>query len=235
MSAQDPHHSYFSVTNAIASGTFSLLNRLLGYQTDSSQSKSSSEHEAQQILAIHQEKKTLISKILTPELFKDNQDKVSEAGFSLVDGLKQGLVDDHCQHTASTRNVGFAAADEQFYSLFSNILTPLMINLNFPGEELDNLYGIRINEDEIKNKLRDFEAIQSKYIISCRVRVLRSLSGYPFIWACNEKQREDIEKAVEAILPKLEGEKNSGSFFRWSVMAQRMKIDYNQVKKDYTE
>lgn len=196
------HPPYINFAASIASEAFSLLQRLLGYETDSSlQSKSaSSEPNAQNILDIQREKKTLTSYVLTPELLDAHKDIVTDFGFSLFEGLKQGLDDSH--PTSSTLNGGFAVPDEQFYSRFPKVMDPLMHH--FSKEFVSNLYGTRINKSKIR-KLPDFGSSESRYIISCRIRVLRSISGYPFTWACNEKQRNDVEKVVRAVLPKLKG------------------------------
>lgn len=152
----------------------------------------------QEILEEHERRQTIVSRYARLEVCNEYNDKATFFGFTLKHALKAGLF----EKQAISNNIGFLAGDGDVYNLFPKILTPLIEFLH--GVHPRIKYTSSINAREF-----DYDKLDPRYVVSCRVRVLRSLRGVPFAWRCSEKERREIEETAVEILNSIPGNDRS--------------------------
>lgn len=111
-------------------------------------------------------------------------------GFTLKDGLRRGI--------REKDKIGILAGDEESYVLLQSVFDRLVRDIH--GVSADHLQTTRLCVDAPNNFLLD-----KPQVLSCRLRVLRSLKGLPFSWFCTKDQRLFVEAIVTGGLDKLKG------------------------------
>jgi hypothetical protein len=147
-----------------------------------------------EILIEHKKRRTIVSRYATLEICNEYKEHITFFGFTLKDALKAGLWG--TEETSNT--IGILAGDGDVYTLFPKVLNPLIEFVH--GSHPKAKYKSSIDD-------RDFEynTLDVRYVLSCRVRALRSLRGFPFAWLCSENERQEIEETAEEVLRNIPG------------------------------
>jgi len=140
-----------------------------------------------------------LAKVLTPELWEKLKDVKTLNGVG-IDKIIKGGID--LKPDYNTGKVGILAGDEESYYTFGELFDPCMDirhggypkDAKHPPPELD------------ETKLVNADKIDTKYIISTRVRCGRSIRGFPFPTCINKGQRRELERIVVSGLVKMEGD-----------------------------
>ena len=96
--------------------------------------------------------------------------------------------------------VGCVAGDEETYDVFKEFLDPV-IDARHGGYPPDAKHKTDLNYSNIKGGMLD-----SKYVISSRVRTGRSIRGICLPPCCTRAERRAVEKIVKDALNSLDGE-----------------------------
>ncbi|OWF37579.1 Taurocyamine kinase [Mizuhopecten yessoensis] len=141
------------------------------------------------------ESNSLLKKHLTEPIYNKLKDKVTYLKGTLADCIRSG-----CNNLDS--GCGIYACDAEAYDVFSDVLFPVIKDYH--------------KVDEVKHPNPDFGDIKNlgfgdldpskKYIISTRVRVGRSLAGYPFPPTATLKDRMEMEARDKDAFETLKGE-----------------------------
>lgn len=139
--------------------------------------------------------KSLLKKYLTKELFAELKDKKTASGFTLEQAINSGV-----KNQAS--KVGIYAGDEESYTLFAKLFNPIIEDYHAPYK-VSQKHPRDLNVDKLQLPNLDPEG---KYILSPRIRVARSVKGYPLGPGISKEQRNQLEQAVVGALKSLTGE-----------------------------
>ena len=111
-------------------------------------------------------------------------------GFTLKDGLRRAIL--------NKDKAGIIAGDEECYVLFQSVLDPLI-------KEIHEISTHHLPISSLKPDALNRTVFDGQCVLSCRIRVLRSLKGFPFSWFCTDEERLSIQKIVVDVLEKLQG------------------------------
>ena len=133
---------------------------------------------------------SIICSYLTEPILQELGKLKTVRGFTLKDGLRRGI--------REKDKIGILAGDEESYVLFQSVFDRLVRDIHRVGA--DHLQTTSLCVDAPNNFLLD-----KPQVLSCRLRVLRSLKGVPFSWFCTRDQRLFVEAIVTGVLDKLKG------------------------------
>ena len=111
-------------------------------------------------------------------------------GFMLKDGLRRAIL--------NKDKAGIIAGDEECYVLFQSVLDPLI-------KEIHEIITHHLPISSLKPGAMDRPVFDGQCVLSCRIRVLRSLKGFPFSWFCTTEERLSIQMILIDVLEKLQG------------------------------
>ena len=111
-------------------------------------------------------------------------------GFTLKDGLRRAIL--------NKDKAGIIAGDEECYVLFQSVLDPLI-------KEIHEISTHHLPISSLKPDALDRTVFDGQCVLSSRIRVLRSLKGFPFSWFCTTEERLSIQMIVIDVLEKLQG------------------------------
>ena len=132
----------------------------------------------------------IICSYLTEPILQELGKLKTARGFTLNDGLRRGIRDKD--------KIGILAGDEESYVLFQSVFDRLVRDIH--RVSANHLQTTSLCVDTPNNCLFD-----KPQVLSCRLRVLRSLKGFPFSWFCTRYQRLFVEEIVTGVLEKLKG------------------------------
>ena len=153
------------------------------------------------------EHKSLMSKYLTKEVFKELKDVKTKNGFGLEDAINSGVKN-------PDSGIGIYAGDLESYSYFSKLFDSIIEE--YHGFSKDDSHNSSFNLDSLDSKNPDSE---NNYIISTRIRVGRNLKDFPLGPAITKEQRDEVEQKVSKVLNSLDGEL-SGAYFTLDGMSE---------------
>lgn len=111
-------------------------------------------------------------------------------GFTLMDGLRRAIL--------IKDKAGIIAGDEECYVLFQSVIDPLT-------KEIHEISTHHLPISNLKPDALDRTVFDRQCVLSCRIRVLRSLKGFPFSWFYTTEERLSIQMIVVDVLEKLQG------------------------------
>ena len=111
---------------------------------------------------------SLLSQILTEEIWDELKDKEDEFGFTLREAIFSGCVN-------LDSGVGVYAGSPDTYRTFAPLFDPLI--QKYHGRKKESIHYS--NMDYTKLKISNFMEDEEDMIISTRIRVARNLDGYP--------------------------------------------------------
>lgn len=143
------------------------------------------------------EHKSLMSKVLTPELFEKLQDVRSNKGFTLSNAIMTGVVTPHL-------GVGVTAGDEQCWELFKDLYYPVIkgwhgYDANTQKHPVDLDYSKLVFSEEQKEMM-------NKYVASTRIRAARNISGFSLPSGATAEDRAGVEEVLMQTFAGLQGE-----------------------------
>ena len=139
--------------------------------------------------------KMLLKKYLTEDVYNSLKDKKTASGFTLGDLINSGL-----QNLDSSN--GVYAGDEESYTLFADLLNPIIEEYHSPYKLVD---GHTPDMNPEKVNAPDLDP-QGRFIRSTRIRVARNLKGYNLTPNMTKQERIDLEKKIVDVLESLTGD-----------------------------
>lgn len=127
---------------------------------------------------------------LTDMTLRELTEIKTRKGFMLKDGLRRAIL--------NKDKAGIIAGDEECYVLFQSVFDPLV-------KEIHEISTHHLPISSLKPDALDRTVFDGQCVLSCRIRVLRSLKGFPFSWFCTTEERLSIQMIVVDILEKLQG------------------------------
>lgn len=141
------------------------------------------------------EVKSMLKKHLTPEIFDQLKDKKTSRGVTINDCIRSGVEN-------LDSGVGVYSGDEECYTLFGPLFTPLIEDYHTPYK-ISTQHTSNMNPDQINCPNPDPEG---KFIRSTRIRVARNLKGFGLAPTLSKQERIDVEKKVVGVLTSLTGD-----------------------------
>ena len=127
---------------------------------------------------------------LTDLTLQDLSEIKTLKGFTLKDGLRRAIL--------NKDKVGIIAGDEECFVLFRSVFDPLI-------KEIHQISAHHLPTSSLTPDASDRAVFDGQCVISCRIRALRSLKGFPFSWFCTTEERLSIQTIVVDVLEKLPG------------------------------
>jgi creatine kinase len=132
--------------------------------------------------------KSLMSKVLTPELFEKLKDVKSDKGYSLSNVIMTGTVTPHL-------GVGATAGDEDSWVKFKDLFYPIIKGWHGYDAETQthpvDLDHTKLVFDDAKKELFN------KYVKSTRIRAARNISGYSLPCGATAEDRAKVEEILK--------------------------------------
>lgn len=128
---------------------------------------------------------------LTDLTLRELSEIKTRKGFTLKDGLRRAI--------RNKDKAGIIAGDEECYVLFQGVLDPLIKEIHETSTH--HLPVSSLNKPDAMDRT----VFETQCVLSCRIRVLRSLKGFPFSWFCTIEERLSIQMVVVDVLEKLQG------------------------------
>ena len=96
-------------------------------------------------------------------------------------------------------DIGLIAGDEKTYDTFSELFYPV-IELRHQKFRRNDVQTSQLDSSKILHGKLD-----SKYVLSCRVRGARSIKGYNFLPSLTRADMREVEQLIHGCLEKLKG------------------------------
>ncbi|OEU21976.1 ATP-gua_Ptrans-domain-containing protein, partial [Fragilariopsis cylindrus CCMP1102] len=134
-----------------------------------------------------------LRRYLTPEVYASLKDKKTKNGVTLEDIIKSGV----CLPFGAKppRGTGVYAGDEESYSIFADLLVPVIEDYHhyhFMRRQFTNLNPNYVLQQKLDPN--------GDYILKTRMRVARSIKGFPFSPVISRSQRRELEQLFEAFV-----------------------------------
>ena len=139
-------------------------------------------------------KPSLTEKYLPKDLWKWLSIKTS-FGTTIYDCIKSALEN-------PDSNVGLYAPDPEAYDTFADLFHPVIAD--YHKVDVAKLKSVHDLGDA--SKLEDLPAEYAEQIVSTRVRVGRTVKGFPMASKLTREQRLDLESRIREALSKLDGD-----------------------------
>jgi len=138
-----------------------------------------------------------MSKCLTPAIYAKYFGVKTPSGYTIDDVIQTGV--DNPGHPF-IMTVGCVAGDEESYTTFADLFDPV-IEKRFNGFKKTDSH----KTDLAYQKLKGGDNLDSKYVLSCRVRTGRSIRGLSLPTWCTRAERRQVEDILVKALGKLSG------------------------------
>ena len=141
--------------------------------------------------------KSLMSKVLTPELFEKLKDVKSSKGYTLSNAVMTGVVTPHL-------GVGCTAGDEECWDLFKDLFYPVIKGWHGYDPETSTH---PVDLDPSKLVFSDEQkATFNEYVKSTRIRAARNISGFSLPTGATADDRAGVENVLKQTFDGLDGE-----------------------------
>ncbi len=141
--------------------------------------------------------RSLMSKVLTSELFEKLKDVKSSKGYTLSNAIMTGVVTPHL-------GVGATAGDEECWDLFKDLYYPII-----KGWHGYDAYTQKhpVDLDPSKLVFSDAQkALFNEYVSSTRIRAARNISGFSLPTGATDEDRAGVEAVLKQAFTGLSGE-----------------------------
>ncbi|XP_078367861.1 creatine kinase U-type, mitochondrial-like isoform X2 [Oculina patagonica] len=165
--------------------------RLLGIAAGIFNGRHNRDEETDFLLGKLAQNNSIVCPHLTEPILQELLEIKTSKGFTLKDGLRRGI--------RNKDKTGITAGDEESYVLFQRVFDPLV-------KEIHEISAHHLPISSLKPDALGKTVFDKKCVISCRIRVLRSLKGFPFSWFCTIEERVSIQTIVTGVLEKLKGD-----------------------------
>jgi len=160
-----------------------------------------------------QKSTSLIKKNLTDDLIKKLSAKKTKTGATMLELIHSGVANPDSV-------IGVYCPDKESYALYSMLLNPII---------MDYHVGFGKNDKHPKGDWGDVKTIghldsSGKYVKSVRIRIVRTVDGYPWGPALTEEQYVELETKLSGALDTLE-EDLKGTYTAYADIAPEDKED----------
>jgi creatine kinase len=143
------------------------------------------------------EHKSLMSKVLTKELFDALKDKKSSKGYTLSNAIQTGVVTPHLM-------CGATAGDEECWEIFKDLYYPIVKEWHgydaYTQKHPVDLDSSKLTFTEEQN------TTFTKYVVSTRIRAARNLGGFSLPTGATDEDRAAVETVLKTTFSGFEGE-----------------------------
>lgn len=141
----------------------------------------------------------------TPSIYDKLKNRRTKSGVNLAKVIKPGI--DNKGH-AMIKTTGVIAGDEETYTLFSDLLDPI-INMRHGGFAEDARHSTDLDFSKV-----DVAPVDptGKHVLSTRMRASRNIRGFRFPSACSKDERREVERIATQALLELAGD-FTGDYF----------------------
>jgi creatine kinase len=144
----------------------------------------------EQIPAFTSSHQSLLSKVLTNDLFEALKHKKTSKGFTFSNVIQSGV-------ECPSLNLGVVAGDKESYSVFKDLFYEIIKQYHNFDPALRRQIS---NEEAIGLDLTEFNKLDlNKYITATRIRGIRNISGYPLPAGTNDHQRAEVENLLKKV------------------------------------
>jgi creatine kinase len=141
--------------------------------------------------------KSLMSKILTEDLFNKLKDKVSNKGYTLSNVIMTGVVTPHL-------GVGATAGDEDSWEVFKDLFYPIIQGWH-GYDAYTQIHPVDL--DPSKLRFTNEQRVKfNEYVDSTRIRAARNISGYSLPCGATREDRAEVERVLKQAFSGLSGE-----------------------------
>jgi len=141
--------------------------------------------------------KSLMSKVLTQELFDQLKDKASSKGFTFSNAIQCGVLKPHL-------GVGATAGDEECFELFKDLYYPIVKGWH-KFDPYTQVHKSDLNPANVHFS-REQQILFDKYVVSTRVRAARNVSGFALPSGANPTERLGVENVLKQAFTMFDGE-----------------------------
>eukprot|EP00980_Cylindrotheca_fusiformis_P014001 scaffold3653_cov124-Cylindrotheca_fusiformis.AAC.4 len=181
-------------------------------------------------------KHSYLKRYLTPEIFAELKNKKTSNGVTLEDLIQSGVT--LPSGANPVRGCGIYAGDAESYKVFSKILNPvledyhhlrLIRNENIhPLPKQGALIRRQVTNLNPGYVLRQKLDPSGEYILQTRMRVARSIKGFPFSPKISRQQRRELEALIKSCVEDFEDEELQGDYTRVMDMSNAQHDDLIQ-------
>jgi len=148
--------------------------------------------------------KSLMAKVVTPELFAKLKDVKSSKGYTFSNAIMTGVVTPHL-------GVGCTAGDEECWEIFKDLYYPVI--QGWHGYDA-NTQKHPVDLDPSKLVFTDAQRETfNKYVVSTRIRAARNISGFSLPTGATAEDRAGVESVLMQTFAGLSGEL-SGTYYK---------------------
>lgn len=160
--------------------------------------------------------RSLMAKCLTKEHYEKLRGLSSSKGYTLDQAIQTGIENAHL-------GVGIVAGDEECYTLFKDVLDPV----------IEGWHGFKAEDKHMTDmdvaKLQNADKIDNAYVQSTRVRSGRNIRGLSLPPGTTRAERLEVENLISTALSSLT-EELQGKYYPLSGMT---KDEEDQLQKDH--
>mmetsp|Transcript_24412 Transcript_24412/g.40728 ORF Transcript_24412/g.40728 Transcript_24412/m.40728 type:complete len:473 (+) Transcript_24412:122-1540(+) len=143
------------------------------------------------------EHKSLMSKVLTAEMFEKLKDVKSSKGYTLSNAIMTGVVTPHL-------GVGATAGDEECWELFKDLYYPIIKGWHGYDAETSK-HPVDLDPSKLVFSEEQKETF-NKYVVSTRIRAARNISGFSLPTGATDADRAGVESVLKQTFSGLSGE-----------------------------
>jgi len=159
--------------------------------------------------------KSLMSKVVTPELFAKLKNTQTSKGFTLSNAIQTGVKTPHL-------GVGAVAGDEECWTTFKELYNPIIKGWHGYDPEVE-FHKVDLNADNLKFSPQQL-ALFNKYVASTRIRAARNVSGFSLPAGSSPEERAGVEKVLVQAFSGMKGEL-AGKYFPLGGMSKAQEDD----------
>lgn len=147
--------------------------------------------------AFTEQHKSIMSRVLTSELFDKLKDAVTSKGYTLSNAIMTGVVTPHL-------GVGATAGDEESWEVFKDLYYPII--KEWHGYDASTQKQ-PIDLDPTKLRFTDEQrSLFNEFVVSTRIRAARNISGFSLPAGTTDVDRAGVEKVLVEAFKGLSGE-----------------------------
>jgi len=135
-----------------------------------------------------EEHKSLMSKVLTADLFEKLKDAKSEKGYSLSNAIMTGVVTPHL-------GVGCTAGDEECWEIFKDLYYPVIKGWH-GYDAYTQKHPVDLDPSKLVFSDEQKETFNA-YVVSTRIRAARNISGFSLPSGATDEERAGVEKVLK--------------------------------------